>query len=282
MDVNNRIVLCLQRHTESEETVWKEKSKDNIQYVIYPEQFHSDNPAISLTKRGIEQAQDIGYNWRESGVEFDLVFSSSYRRAQQTAEEIQKSYGKDLQIQLSDQLVERSEGEFTGRSKVQTQILFPDEMKKRQELGRFDYRPPNGESFADLCEGRVKSFLNSLLVGNSYKRILLITHSSIIRSIIMLLDPKAQTVDRKKYYDTMPRPKVAAFYQLELVLNGEEWLAEKIETALTCDEIIGLLSERNRYYIIREKLESVRAHAKGCVKCAIKFRWWRDRLNDDD
>lgn len=90
-------MLYLVRHGETE---WNEKK------II---QGHADAP---LTSVGIKQIEDVANEFKD--VAFDVIFSSDLLRAKRSAEIIRLE--RDLAIQTSELLRERTYGHFEGKT----------------------------------------------------------------------------------------------------------------------------------------------------------------------
>ena len=115
-----------------------------------------------LTAKGKKQA--LAFAKKLERYQVDAIYASGLKRAIQTAEIIGKYLDKSL-IRIPG-LNERSWGNLEGR--------FDSEIKK--ELGkRFDFIPPQGESYRDL-ERRVITALVQILKQSDNKTILIVTH----------------------------------------------------------------------------------------------------------
>jgi len=67
---------------------------------------------------------------------------------------------------------------------------YPDEEKRRAEAGDHHYRPPGGESFADI-EVRLASFLTDLNAAYAGRRVIVVAHDAVVlmmRAVIERLD----------------------------------------------------------------------------------------------
>src|SRR3712207_3423873 len=56
---------------------------------------------------------------------------------------------------------------------------YPDEAGRRDLLGKFYYRPPGGESWADVAL-RIRSLLATEALGHDGERLLLVAHQAVI------------------------------------------------------------------------------------------------------
>jgi len=114
----------------------------------------------SLTKHGHEQARETG-RYLSSRYEFDLIYSSPYHRAMQTAEEVASALRNPPPLGMEERIREIEFGILDGLTGKGIQARFPQEYKRRKREGKYWYRPPGGESRPDVAF-RVQSFLGTL------------------------------------------------------------------------------------------------------------------------
>ena len=118
---------------------------------------------VPLTALGEEQADAFG-RWLAGQlpvVEPIQVWSSPYLRARHTAERALAAAHRADPVQLDERLRDKELGILDKLTWRGVQLRFPQEWQRRQWLGRFYYRPPAGESWADLSL-RTRSFLADL------------------------------------------------------------------------------------------------------------------------
>jgi broad specificity phosphatase PhoE len=118
---------------------------------------------VRLSELGERQARALG-EWLEdntSAASPSLVFSSSYFRASQTVTIALDGAGLDLPVGIDDRLRDRELGILDLLTSHGVQTTYPDEAARRDWLGKFYYRPPGGESWADVAL-RVRSFLRDI------------------------------------------------------------------------------------------------------------------------
>lgn len=101
-------------------------------------QGHTDIP---LDHVGLHQAALLGQ--RFEGEEIDLVLSSDLQRARMTADAVASATGAPLE--LLPALRERGFGTWEGKHFVEFAAALA-----ASHLGRFDFTPPDGESFRDV------------------------------------------------------------------------------------------------------------------------------------
>jgi broad specificity phosphatase PhoE len=156
-EVNMVSTLWLVRHAESEGNLADDEAR--AAHAERLELTHRDAD-VPLSPTGREQAAALGRAW--SRVEADerptRVLCSPYERAQQTARCALEVAGWDLPVERDERLRERDLGLLDGFTSYGIEAKFPEEAERRAWLGKFYYRPPGGESWADVA-GRVRAVL---------------------------------------------------------------------------------------------------------------------------
>lgn len=136
---------------------------------------------VELTSTGQAQAAALG-TWLAglpAEVAPQAVWSSPYLRAVQTAEIAITSGGAQLVIRIDERLRDRELGVLDLLTTTGVQNLFPAEAQRRAWLGKFYYRPPGGESWADMAL-RVRSLLLDLERPDVPPRLLVVCHDAMI------------------------------------------------------------------------------------------------------
>jgi len=154
--------LILIRHAETDA---------NRNYVV---QGRFDNP---LNEYGIKQALETGMFLRSRNEKFDLVFSSPLKRAFNTAKLLMQGMQKTKPIIVHQNLIERNFGDYDGQK-------ITDEYADLIRKGNI----PNMEQNGDL-ELRVFNTLREICEKYPNKRILIVTHSHVIKAILVRLVP---------------------------------------------------------------------------------------------
>jgi 2,3-bisphosphoglycerate-dependent phosphoglycerate mutase len=141
---------------------------------------HRD-PDMPLSEQGVSQAKALGEWWRDLSPERrpDVVLTSPYARAQETARAACIAARWDVPLVRDERLRERDLGVLDGWTKVGIERQFPDEAARRDWLGKFYYRPPGGESWADVA-GRVRQLLTALVVDPRHDRVAVFSHQAVI------------------------------------------------------------------------------------------------------
>src|SRR5690242_1251635 len=125
----------------------------------------------------------------------DVVYSSPYVRAFDTATALLESAGLTGEIRRDERLRERELGIFDLLTRRGIEARYPAEAERRARLGKFYHRPPGGESWVDVAL-RARSFFASIELQHPGQRIAIVTHEVVIaiaRYLIEELD-EAQTL----------------------------------------------------------------------------------------
>jgi broad specificity phosphatase PhoE len=169
--------LWLVRHAESEGNLADDRAHDASAERL---EITERDPDVPLSPTGREQAATLGEAWRELGPDErpTRVMCSPYERAMQTALCALEAAGWDLTVERDERLRERDLGLLDGFTSHGVDVRFPEEAERRKRLGKFYYRPPGGESWADVA-GRVRAVFERHRPGDG-ERLLVITHQAVI------------------------------------------------------------------------------------------------------
>ena len=121
---------------------------------------------VPLTRTGTEQALALR-RWldaRPPGEYPDSVWVSPYLRAAETAGIALAGRSDGTRARVDERLRDRELGVLDLLTGHGVDRLLPDEAARRRWLGKFYYRPPGGESWADVAL-RVRSLLGDLDAG---------------------------------------------------------------------------------------------------------------------
>jgi broad specificity phosphatase PhoE len=142
---------------------------------------------VPLSDTGREQAAAVG-RWLAGLPEPpDVVVASPYLRAVQTAEIALSAAGADLAPHRDERLRDRELGILDLLTTHGVRTLLPDEAARRDRLGKFYYRPPGGESWADVAL-RLRAVLGDLRRDHDGGRVLLFAHEAVIYLLRYLLE----------------------------------------------------------------------------------------------
>jgi len=137
------------------------------------------DPDVPLSDTGRGQAEALG-TWLAGLPEDErptAVLSSPFNRALTTAQLATSGLG--IRVRTDERLRERDFGAFDGMTGAGIREQFPDEAKRRDLLGKFYYRPPGGESWADVAL-RVRSVLATEGLRYDNERLVVVAHQAVI------------------------------------------------------------------------------------------------------
>jgi broad specificity phosphatase PhoE len=154
---------------------------------------HGRDVDVPLSEVGERQARAVGRWFAQQGEAErpSLIISSPYFRALQTTRHISSELPHGVAECIGDErLREKEFGELNRYTKLGISRHFPEEARRRAELGKFYYRPPGGESWCDVVL-RLRSVLQDLQFSYAGERVLIVAHQVIVhcfRYVIERLD----------------------------------------------------------------------------------------------
>ncbi len=139
------------------------------------------DPDVALSEFGRRQAVAIGRRLAAAPPELQptRVVSSPFERAYATAKIALAEAGLDLPIERDERVRERDLGLFDGLTGLGIRERYPDESARRAKLGKFYYRPPRGESWADVAS-RVRALLAELRNAPEQLRVAVFSHQAVL------------------------------------------------------------------------------------------------------
>lgn len=141
---------------------------------------------VELSENGRRQADAVcAWLGAEGSRRPDVVLSSPYRRAAETAE--RAVAGLDLEIVFDERLRERDLGLFDGLTGSGIRAAYPEEAERREKLGKFYYKPPAGESWCDVVF-RIRSLFGDLRETFDGADVWMFTHQAVITSFRYVLE----------------------------------------------------------------------------------------------
>jgi broad specificity phosphatase PhoE len=170
--------LLLVRHGESSGNVAREDAEADGAEVIDIDWRDADTP---LSEHGRRQAQALG-SWL-GALPADRrpahVWSSPYVRAADTARIAVAASELRLPVLLDERLRDRELGVLDRLTGHGVRTRFAAEAARRRLLGKLYYRPPGGESWADVAL-RLRSFLQDLRSERVDGTVLVVAHDAVI------------------------------------------------------------------------------------------------------
>lgn len=132
----------------------------------------------SLNDEGIIQSEKIASEL--AAQQFDLIFSSTLKRASETAEIIKKHIGAPVIV--DGRLVERDFGSLTGKDWSQIEKEFSKTAHDDDRAQRYDYTKFGGETAEDV-KRRLLAFLDFLKKEHGSKKVLIVAHGGIMKML---------------------------------------------------------------------------------------------------
>ena len=141
---------------------------------------------VPLSPLGIRQAEALGAWFARGGFKPDVVFSSPYARARQTAD-IATGVMKTPKPVFDERLREREFGVLDRLTAAGIQQFYPDQAELRAAVGKFYYRPPAGESWCDVLL-RLRAALAAICLHHAGQQVVIFTHEVVVFCFRYLLE----------------------------------------------------------------------------------------------
>lgn len=194
-DLNGPAALWLVRHAESKGNLADAQA---AQAGAARLELDVRDPDVELSETGRAQAEALGQLFRNAPADErpTAVLSSPYVRAATTARVAIDASGLDTPVLLDERLRERDLGIFDGMTGKGIRAQFADEAARRDQLGKFYYRPPSGESWADVAL-RIRSLVATLETRHGGRRVVVFSHQAVILVFRYVLEglSEAQLLD---------------------------------------------------------------------------------------
>lgn len=182
-------------------------------------QGHNQSEENTLTEKGIAQAGNISKIFKD--VHFDAVYSSDLLRAKKTAEII--ALERELAVEASHRLREQSHGEHEGMPSKDFLALFT-EWENLSNEQRMDYKISDSAETPNEAITRFMLFLQELAIVYADKTILVITHGTILRNLLIKLNIET--------YDSIRKFENTGYIKLQVK-----------NTDFIIDEVVGVIRE---------------------------------------
>ncbi|MFI6175055.1 histidine phosphatase family protein [Nonomuraea sp. NPDC051191] len=164
------------RHGESQANLAHAQAGDR------PLVYERGDDEVSLTDLGLLQAQALGRRLAglPDGEAPEVVWCSPYLRALDTWNAVRESWGAAaLPVTVDGRLRDQESGAFAPFNLAAISERFPGEVRRMRAEGPYAYRPPGGESLADVVV-RLKDFLAGLREAADGRRVLIVAHDSVV------------------------------------------------------------------------------------------------------
>ncbi|HTJ69304.1 MAG TPA: histidine phosphatase family protein [Actinospica sp.] len=148
---------------------------------------------LPLTDLGRAQAADLGR--RLAADPPRLVYCSPYLRARETmqialaaAHEHGAPHPAQIPVRYDERLRDRETGAWEMLTDAALRRKYPEDIARREHVGRYYFRPPCGENFPDV-QLRVRSVLTEALAAGAGRHLLIVAHDAVVLMLRMILDP---------------------------------------------------------------------------------------------
>ncbi|OLP52658.1 2,3-bisphosphoglycerate-dependent phosphoglycerate mutase [Rhizobium rhizosphaerae] len=142
-----------------------------------------------LTELGVEEAKTGGKALAETGIKFDIAFTSALTRAQRTCQFVLDAVGQsDLETIRNQALNERDYGDLSGLNKDDARAKWGEEQVHIWRRS-YDIAPPGGESLRDTGARVWPYYMTDILPRVlSGQKVLVAAHGNSLRALVMVLD----------------------------------------------------------------------------------------------
>ncbi|MBW6423575.1 2,3-bisphosphoglycerate-dependent phosphoglycerate mutase [Rhizobium sp. XQZ8] len=144
---------------------------------------------VDLTPLGIQEAETGGKALAETGIKFDIAFTSDLKRAQNTLKIVLEKVGQpDLETIRNVALNERDYGDLSGLNKDDAREKWGEEQVHIWRRS-YDVPPPGGESLRDTG-ARVWPYYMTEILPRVLRgeKVLVAAHGNSLRALVMVLD----------------------------------------------------------------------------------------------
>ncbi len=147
---------------------------------------------VPLSALGQRQAESLG-RWfavQPEDERPDLVLTSPYRRARQTARAIVDTGGLTLaapDLVTDERLREKEFGILDRLTHAGIVAEHPEQAEFRKLLGKFYHRPPGGESWCDVIL-RLRGALDTVALHHGNRRLLIVGHQVVVLCMRYLIE----------------------------------------------------------------------------------------------
>ncbi|QGG42644.1 histidine phosphatase family protein [Aeromicrobium yanjiei] len=142
---------------------------------------------VPLSDLGRRQAESLARRMHDLPTDErpDLVITSPFLRARQTAEIAMEGLGVPRRV--DERLRDRDLGVLDLHTAQGIRASFPAESERRTRHGKFYYRPPGGESWADVAL-RLRAVLREIEQDHPGGRVLLFAHDVVVTLVRYVLE----------------------------------------------------------------------------------------------
>ncbi|MFI7633634.1 histidine phosphatase family protein [Nonomuraea sp. NPDC049400] len=164
------------RHGQSSANLAHQQAGDR------PLHYEPGDHEVTLTELGREQAAALGrlLAGMPAAETPEVVWCSPYLRALDTWRVALEAWGAGLlPVTVDERLRDQESGAFAHYNLAAIREKFPEELARREAEGPYAYRPPGGESLADVVV-RLRDLLADLRGHAAGRRVLIVAHDSVV------------------------------------------------------------------------------------------------------
>ncbi|HXR43984.1 MAG TPA: histidine phosphatase family protein [Pseudolysinimonas sp.] len=166
--------ICLVRHGESEANVAASRAEAaGDETIAVP----ARDPDVQLSALGRGQARALGRRFGAWAGDGSAFWTSPYARARQTLQLAAEAGGVAPAAVRDDRLRDRELGVLDALTSRGVEARLPAEAARRRWLGKYYYRPPGGESWADVG-ARLRDLLRDVVATE--ERVVAVTHDAVV------------------------------------------------------------------------------------------------------
>lgn len=173
-----------------------------------------------LTELGVKEATAGGKALAETGIKFDIAFTSALTRAQHTCKLVLDEVGQsDLETIRDQALNERDYGDLAGLNKDDAREKWGEEQVHIWRRS-YDVPPPGGESLKDTG-ARVWPYYMTEILPRVLRgeKVLVAAHGNSLRALVMVLDRLTQ--------EQILKLNLATGVPMVYTLNADSTVADK-------------------------------------------------------
>ncbi|GAC1388775.1 MAG: histidine phosphatase family protein [Vulcanimicrobiaceae bacterium] len=173
------------RHGQSEGNVARNIAIANASPTIQIAWQERDVPLSSVGKT---QSEALGQWLGANATKPAVMVLSPFVRARDTGDIAARSAGwNDVPIVLDERFREKELGLLDRLTSSGIAAQYPQEALMRASLGKFYYRPPRGESWADVVL-RLRSALETIRADYHGQRVMIVTHQVVVLCLRYIIE----------------------------------------------------------------------------------------------
>ena len=179
--------LWIVRHGESAGNVARDAALEAGHHVI---DIQGRDVDVPLSPLGEEQSLMLGRWFAAQAARPDVVLTSPYLRARQTAALMRQDGGMDPDpagFIVDERLREKEFGVLDRLTRFGIAEKYPEQVEFRRILGKFYHRPPGGESWCDVIL-RLRSALDTISLHHPGRRVLIVGHQVVVLCLRYLIE----------------------------------------------------------------------------------------------